>query len=139
MTGYLIAHIGHTTNCHQHITWWRPNNRGYTVVIDSAGRYSDADAADICKCGSCIAISEDLIKPVVRSTPYYRRHDGLLAPLYDLAGPVVENSRASWAYILANAAFKAARGIDKPTPISAPKARAIYLDGLVIAAQGGAA
>jgi hypothetical protein len=28
---YLIAHIGHTTKSHEHITWWKPDSRGYTV------------------------------------------------------------------------------------------------------------
>lgn len=33
---------------HEHGAYWRPNRRGYTVHVESAGRYTYADAHQIC-------------------------------------------------------------------------------------------
>lgn len=44
MSDLLIAHIGHTLREHEHITWWKPDSRGYTICIDKAGRYGEVEA-----------------------------------------------------------------------------------------------
>lgn len=130
MTQYLIAHIGHTLRGHEHITWWKPDSRGYTVCIDKAGLYSEAEARSICQVGSCIAVPKAAAKELARSTPYYRRSDGTLNKLYD-GGPhsVVPNKLEAWKVLLAARLHACAHPI-KPTPISTTKARAIYIDGL---------
>lgn len=134
MTTYLIAHIGHTIKGQEHITWWRPESRGYTLCIDKAGLYSEDEARSICSTSICIAVPKEVAEPIARSTPYYRRSDGTLNKLYD-GGPhrVVPNDLSAWKVLmsgrLANCAHPA-----KPTPISVSKARAIYLPQ-----EGGAA
>jgi len=131
MSKYLIAHIGHTGKHCEHITWWNPDSKGYTISIDRAGLYAEEDARSICQHGGCIAVPKNVAESVSRSTPYYRRSNGTLNRLYDGdKHTVVENSKASWAVL-----FSAMLGCgkpEKPTPIGA-KARAIYLH------EGGAA
>lgn len=136
MTTYLIAHIGHTTKYLEHITWWRPDSRGYTFCIEKAGLYDEAEAKSICSIGSCIAVPKAVAEVDARSTPWYRRSDGTLNKLYD-GGPhrVVPNDAQVWRRLFSGRLSGCARP-EKPTPIGS-KARAIYLDGLVVT-QGGA-
>lgn len=127
MSGYLIAHIGHTIKSNEHITWWKPESRGYTFCIDKAGVYTEDEARDICRTGACIAVPKEVAEPMARSTPYYRRSDGTLNKLYD-GGPhrVVPNDHLIWKALLSGRLSKCAHP-EKPTPISASKARSIYL------------
>lgn len=130
MSQYLIAHIGHTHKGCEHITWWNPDSRGYTVCIEKAGLYSEDEARSICRVGSCIAVPKEFASLDARSTPYYRRSDGSLNKLYD-GGPhrVVPNYLPVWKRLLAASLENCARP-DKPTPIGT-KARAIYIDNIV--------
>lgn len=132
MIEYLIAHIGHTTKSCEHVTWWNPDSKGYTICIDKAGRYSGEQAAKICSTGECIAVAVDSVEPLARSTPYYRLSNGTLGGMYD-GGPhrPVPNSIGSWHALMRSRTFLQAVKPSKPTPITASKARAIYLDGLV--------
>lgn len=130
MTAYLIAHIGHTQKRHEHVTWWRPDSRGYTICIDKAGRYSEAEALSICRTGECIGVPLSAVLPLARSTPYYRHSSGRLVGLCD-GGPhrPVTNSRDAWAALLSGRIFPShAIKTAKPTPMSPGKMRAIYLD-----------
>src|SRR6185437_4715576 len=34
---------------HEHGAWWRPNRLGYTPVAALAGRYTEAEAREICE------------------------------------------------------------------------------------------
>lgn len=99
MSQYLIAHIGHTTKWQEHVCWWKPNSCGYTICIDKAGRYSEAEARSICQHGECIAVPVACAEGWALSTPYYRKPNGTLAKLYDggqqwieMVRPVVEAS-----------------------------------------------
>lgn len=134
MSQYLIAHIGHTHREHEHITWWNPDSRGYTVCIDKAGLYDESEARDICRYGLCIAVLKAVAEVDARSTPYYRRQDGTLNKLYD-GGPhrVVPNSVEAWKRLLASRLSGCAHP-ETPMPISVKKASAIYLSGQ----EGGA-
>ena len=127
MSKYLIAHIGHTIREHEHVTWWKPDSRGYTVCIDKAGLYDEAEARSICSTGSCVAVSKFVAEQDARSTPYYRRQDGTQNKLYD-GGPhrVVPNDAQVWKRLMVCRLDRCAQP-EKPTPISAKKARAIYL------------
>ena len=138
MIAYLIAHIGHTNKSCEHIIWWNPDSKGYTVCIDKAGLYSEEDARSRCRHGDCIAAPMTMVELLAKSTPYYRRRDGSLNKLYD-GGPhrVIPNSKESWQHIMAFRLGGCARLYARPTPISEAKARAIYLDGMVV--EGGAA
>jgi len=126
MSDYLIAHIGHSI--HEHIVWWKPDERGYTVCIDKAGKYSETAAQAICRPGSCIAVTMRVALEFARGTPYYRLSTGDLARLYDGGEHrVVPNSKEAWKYLLAWRLDT--EGMDKPskpTPIGR-KSRAIYL------------
>lgn len=126
---YLIAHIGHTSKSSEHVTWWKPDSRGYTICIDKAGLYSEAEARSICQYSGCLAVPKEAVEPLARSTPYYRLHNGNLARLYDGDNhrPVPNSSEAWKALILASIA--SSRGGSRPTPIGA-KARAVYIDNL---------
>jgi hypothetical protein len=135
MSEYLIAHIGHTRKDCEHITWWNPDSKGYTVCIDKAGLYTEAKARSICSIGTCVAVPKSVAAELARTTPYYRRADGTLNKLYD-GGPhsVVPNELKAWKVILAGR-LSGCGHPEKPTPIGA-KARAIYLDGILM--KGGA-
>ena len=127
-TEYLIAHIGHTLKGHEHVTWWKPDSRGYTICIDKAGRYTEEEARAICQYGSSIAVRVQAVEPLALSTPYYRRGDGKLAKLYD-GGPhrPVRNDAQDWRHLLSNRLL-CSKTTERPTPMPASKARAIYLD-----------
>lgn len=127
---YLIAHIGHTNKSHEHVTWWNPDSKGYTICIGKAGLYSEDEARSICRNGSCIAVPKDVAEAWERSTPYYRKQDGSLNKLYD-GGPhrVVPNEKVVWQYLLSGRLHKCAHPI-APTPITSTKARAIYVDAI---------
>lgn len=126
MTKYLIAHIGHTTKHSEHICWWKPESKGYTICIDKAGEYSEEEARGICESGLCIAVPKDGAAAVSRPTPYYRRQNGELARLYDGGEHrPVPNARDAWRHLLEQA-LEVHSKREKPTPIGA-KARAIYL------------
>jgi len=134
MSQYLIAHIGHTGKDHEHITWWRPDSRGYTVCIDKAGLYEADEAESICKDGICIAVTKPVAEEHARSTPYFRRSDGSLNKMYD-GGPhrVIPNDAQVWLRLLAwRLGVRTCRKPTRPSPIGS-KARAIYLP------EGGAA
>lgn len=128
MIEYLIAHIGHTQKHNEHVTWWKPDSKGYTICIDKAGRYSEEEARSICQYGSCIAVRIQAVEPLARSTPYYRQGDGRLAKLYD-GGPhrPVENGAQAWRHLLDNRIL-CSKTTERPTPMPASKARAIYID-----------
>jgi len=130
MADYLIAHIGHTTKSHEHVTWWNPDSRGYTICIDKAGRYSEEEARGICQHGGNIAVRAQAVESLARSTPYYRRSDGTLNKLYD-GGPhrPVPNSANQWRHLLNNRLL-CSKTTQRPTPITASKSRAIYLDNV---------
>lgn len=127
MSGYLIAHIGHTTKSCEHITWWKPESCGYTVCIDKAGVYDEAEARSICSSTSlCIAVRKQDVSPFARSTPYFRKSNGDLGKLYDGGShAVIPNDRIEWKALM-GAAIDCGQKPGKPTPIGV-KARAVYL------------
>ena len=123
---YLIAHIGHTQKWSEHICWWRPESRGYTICIDKAGLYSADEAKAICQYGGCVAVEKTLAEELARSHPYYRLPNGNLAPLYDGdSHRPVPNSKEAWSKLLFAHPFSTPK-LSRPTPIGA-RARAIYL------------
>jgi hypothetical protein len=132
MDKFLIAHIGHTHKDYEHICWWKPNSRGYTICVDKAGRYDEDEATSICRCGTSIAVPADVTETLALSTPYYRMSNGRLALLYD-GGPhrPVANSAENW-MLLMNKRLSVANAypVERPTSIAKSRSRAIYLDAL---------
>lgn len=124
---FLIAHVGHTNKWDEHICWWKPDSKGYTICIDKAGRYSEKEARSICEQSECIAVAAEHVEAHTRSTPYYRLPNGTLGKLYD-GGPhkPVENTRKSWTGI--KLAALVVGKYAKPTPMPPSRARAIYLE-----------
>jgi hypothetical protein len=132
MSKYLIAHIGHTQRHNEHVCWWKPESKGYTICIDKAGRYSDDEARSICHTGECIAVIVEAVEPLARSTPYYRMTNGKLGKLYD-GGPhrPVDNEAQAWRHLLNNRLLCSKR-TERPTPMPSSKLRAIYMDELTV-------
>lgn len=131
---YLIAHIGHSSRHNEHVCWWKPESKGYTICVDKAGRYSEEEARSICFTGECIAVRVQAVESLARTTPYYRMTNGRLGKLYD-GGPhrPVENESQAWRHLLSNRLL-CSNTTEKPTPMPASKARAVYLDGVPQAA-----
>ena len=48
----------------EHDAWWRPESCGYTTFIESAGRYSKAEAEDICSFARS-PVSNQVVPPEV--------------------------------------------------------------------------
>lgn len=43
MTEYYILCLKELGAYRQVLLWWRPNNRGYTISLDKAGRYTEEE------------------------------------------------------------------------------------------------
>lgn len=57
--------------------WWRPNRCGYTVNVDTAGRYSKEEAESIARIrGEDWAIPEEVIGPGLRMRRVVSVEDG---------------------------------------------------------------
>lgn len=125
---YLIAHIEHSHKQSHHVSWWKPDSLGYTICIDKAGLYSEAEASAICRAGSCIAVLAQDVEPLARSTPYSRMRGGKLIQMYD-GGPhrPVVNDAMAWLHLLSKRLL-CSKTTDRPTPMPVSKSRAVYLD-----------
>ena len=133
MSFYLVAHIGHTTKSNNHITWWKPESCGYTICIEKAGRYSEAEAKAICNDPRCIAVPYEVALSISKPTPYYRRSSGDLSRMYDGGEHVVvRNQKDEWAKLLDNRLHNGVK-TNKPTPIGL-KADDVYLPPKEVAA-----
>jgi hypothetical protein len=115
---FLIASLKHTHKGHEHITFWGPNYRGYVLAItdDLVGRYTAkfvAADAHLNDGQSCIAVPEEEVKKLLSPTPHYSCQ-GVARPFYDIAGPVVDNTRANWNRLIA-ASLPRTNGV-KPKP-----------------------
>jgi hypothetical protein len=104
---YYIASLKHTNKEHEHITFWGPDYRGYVLAItdERVGRYSadfiaqDGGRLNDGEC--CIAVPEEVVKSLLSPTPYYANGKGVAQQFYDIAGPVVDNTRANWNRLIA--------------------------------------
>lgn len=70
----------------QHAMWWRANWRGYTPVIEEAGRYTRAEADDIVKKATCSGkLKHHRADPV--SGIEYVSYDEVMVPAPETATP----------------------------------------------------
>lgn len=105
-TLYIIASLKHTSRNNEHITFWGPDYRGYVIAVtdERVGKYT----ADFIAKGNgnlnngadSIAIPEDVVKSLLTPTPHYASN-GRAAQFYDIAGPVVDNTRSNWNKLIA--------------------------------------
>lgn len=107
----VIASLKHTNKHHEHIVFWSPNHCGYTPVLGCAGHYTDAESAKLNDGDSYIAVPFDDVLRLALPTPYYKPGH----QFYDMAGPVVNNTRANWNALLAYS-IDAGRVVAKPKP-----------------------
>lgn len=107
----VIASLKHTIKDHEHITFWSPDHRGYTPVLERAGVYSEAESAKLNDGVDYIAIPVNAALALSIPTPYFKPG----AQFYDQAGCVVENTRANW-NALVKASIEAGRDCAKPKP-----------------------
>ena len=118
MTQYLIASLKHTSRHHEHITFWGPDWCGYVLAItdERVGKYPEAEVqSGLLNDGvDCLAVPEDAVKALLVSTPFYANSQGVDRQFYDIAGPVVNNTRDNWNKLIA-ASLPRASGI-KPKP-----------------------
>lgn len=108
---YVIASLKHTHKHDEHITFWSPNRCGYTPVLSRAGQYSNDDAVGLNDGESFIAVTIEAAQALQSPTPYFKPG----RQFYDMAGPVVNNSRANWNRLIASS-LKEGRENLKPKP-----------------------
>jgi hypothetical protein len=100
-TMYYIASLKHTQKHHEHITFWGPNNCGYTLVVgETTGQYTRDQALKLNDGYDNIAVPVESVKALCSPEPFYRRASGQAARFYDTPGPVVDNTRANWNFLL---------------------------------------
>lgn len=102
---YYIASLKHTHNHSEHITFWGKDWRGYVLAItdDRIGTYPESEFGGTLNDGvDTIAVPIDVVQSLLSPTPYYASC-GVARPFYDIAGPVVDNTRANWNRLIASA------------------------------------
>ena len=123
MSTFLIASLKHTNKADEFITFWRPLHRGYTPVIERAGRYCYGEAVELNDGDSYIAVPPNVVELLQLPTPYYKPG----AKFFDHAGPVVANTRAAWNALIAGSLAHGRTYNPKPEPFRG-KRRAIYTE-----------
>lgn len=96
MSQYFIASLKHTSKAHEHITFWGRFYRGYRLVIDdNTGRYCFGEAMSMNDGLDFIAVPVKAVETLLSPTPFFSCQ-GVGAQFYDMAGPVVDNTRTNW-------------------------------------------
>jgi hypothetical protein len=97
---FYIASLKHTNKHHEHITFYGPDSRGYTLVIgESIGKYTLQEAAKLNDGIDCLAIPVDDVHALLSPEPYYRHQSGAPHRVYDQRGPVLDNTKDIWAML----------------------------------------
>lgn len=98
MKEFYVISLKHTRRDHRYVTFWRPDDKGYTIRASTAGRYTEERVRahlGYYNGGVSIAVPCEVIDPLtVMTTP---------ADCYDGPdGPALLNTRAKWSVLLAN-------------------------------------
>lgn len=93
---YYIASVKHTEKYHEHITWWGKDHRGYTPVVDHIGTYGHDEAMRLNDGIECVAVPVQVVQELLSPEPCWKPG----ARFYEQRGPVVDNTRASWASLV---------------------------------------
>ena len=123
MSTFLIASLKHTSKGDEHITFWRPFHRGYTAVLERAGRYCYGEAVNLNDGEGVIAVPPAVVELLQSPTPYFKPG----AKFYDYAGPVVKNTRKNWNALIAGSLTHGRAYNPKPKPFRG-KRWAIYTE-----------
>ncbi|WP_347558521.1 hypothetical protein [Robbsia sp. KACC 23696] len=110
MSEYIIVCVKDSIKERHFITLWRPNNSGYTAVIDRAGRYTAEQVIarlDYYNDGDNVAVPASLIAGLGVQSP---------ARWFDYPGACVLSTRENWARIKAEVIARPANRI-KPEPV----------------------
>lgn len=97
MSDFYIVSVANTTKRNRYILVWRPDNRGYTFRLSTAGRYDEANVRAHLGyyntgCNTIAVPTSVLDKVAVMTTP---------ADQLDGAdGPAVLNTRANWRKVI---------------------------------------
>ena len=123
MSGHCyIASLKHTHRDHEHISFWGKDHRGYTMVFgDYMGQYDEAEAIKHNDGESYIAVPCDSVKHLLSPEPYCKPD----RRFYDQRGPVIENTRGNWGWLIA-ASIKLGRTKEPNPEVFRGKRRAIY-------------
>lgn len=112
MSTFYIASLVHTSQHHEHITFWARFSKGYTPVIGMyAGLYCFGEAVDLNDGLDCLAVPAHVVMGVASPEPFY-------APgkrFYDQRGPAVVNNRSNWLQLIAGS-LKDGRQANKIKP-----------------------
>lgn len=54
-----VIYAGDRSRCSDEIVWWGPDQRGYTTVLDRAGRYTREEAERL-QCGETIPVPVEM-------------------------------------------------------------------------------
>lgn len=120
---YYIASLKHTNKGHEHITFWGPAHRGYTMVFgDYMGQYSEAEAVKLNDGESYIAVPVESAAQLMSPEPYWKPG----ARFYDQRGPVIDNTREKWNALIAASMQAGRTHKPKPEPFRG-KRRAIFV------------
>jgi hypothetical protein len=95
MIDFYIVAVCHTIRDHKYITFWRPDDRGYTPVLNRAGKYDRERVVshlDYYNGGDHVAIRAESIDALAVPIP-----DGY----FDYQGVGVPNTRENWQAIQA--------------------------------------
>ena len=118
MSLFYIASLKHTNNQHEHIVWWQKDESGYTPVLGSyVGRYTEAQAAALNDGRECIAVPVDVVDILARPEPHMLDRPAIR--FYDQRGPVVNNTRATWAILVAASLEEGRRAKPRPAAFRA--------------------
>lgn len=97
---FYIASLKHTGRDDEHITWWGLDHRGYTPVVgERIGVYALDEARKLNDGCDCLAVPVSEVRRLLSPEPYFRPENP--ARWYDQRGPVVDNTRANWARLVA--------------------------------------
>lgn len=106
---YYIASLKHTSKCHEHITFWGHDYRGYVLVIgELTGEYGLEEAKKLNDGVDCIAVPVEVVESLISPEPYFSSR-GVALRFYDTPGPVVDNSKANWKALI-DASLEDGRG-----------------------------
>lgn len=98
---YYIASLKHTSKFHEHITFWGHDHRGYVLVIgELTGEYGLEEARNLNDGIDYIAVPVEVVKSLISPEPYFSSR-GVALRFYDTPGPVVDNTKANWAALIA--------------------------------------
>lgn len=122
---YYIASLKHTNKGHEHITFWGPEHRSYTMVFGVyMGKYDETEAIKLNDGVDCIAVPTDVVHAMQSPEPYYKPG----ARFYDQRGPVVNNTRTNWNALISGSLQTGLTSKPKPEPFRG-KRRAIFTEG----------